>query len=40
MALDGILPEVEFKACPLNGRWYEIDNQEDLDAAERIFRDE
>ena len=40
VALDGILPEVEFKACPLNGRWYEIDNQEDLDAAERIFRDE
>ena len=40
VALDGILPEVEFKACPLNGRWYEIDDQEDLAAAERIFQDE
>ena len=40
VALDGILPEVEFKACPLNGRWYEIDDHEDLAAAERIFQDE
>ena len=40
VALDGILPEVEFRACPLNGRWFEIDNHEDLAAAERIFIDE
>ena len=40
VALDGILSEVEFRACPLNGRWYEIDNHEDLEAAERIFADE
>ena len=40
VALDGILPEVDFYACPLNGRWYEIDNHDDLAAAERIFADE
>jgi len=40
VALDAILPEVVFRACPLNGRWYEIDNHEDLAAAERIFADE
>ena len=40
VALDGILPEVEFKACPLNGRWYEIDDHEDLAAAERIFQED
>ena len=40
VALDAILPEVEFRACPLNGRWYEIDDHEDLAAAERIFMDE
>lgn len=40
VALDGILPEVRFEACPLNGRWYEIDNLDDLAAAERIFADE
>lgn len=37
VALNDILPEVEFRACPLNGRWYEIDDSEDLAAAERIF---
>ena len=40
VALDGILSEVEFRACPLKGRWFEIDNHEDLAAAERIFMDE
>lgn len=40
VALDGILSEVEFRACPLNGRWYEIDDHDDLAAAERIFADE
>jgi len=40
VALDGILSEVDFRACPLNGRWYEIDDHDDLAAAERIFADE
>ena len=40
VALDDILNEVEFRACPLDGRWYEIDNHDDLAAAERIFADE
>ena len=40
VALNGILGEVEFRACPLEGRWYEIDNHDDLAAAERIFADE
>ena len=40
VALDGILADVEFRACPLKGRWFEIDNHDDLAAAERIFIDE
>ncbi|MBQ6375198.1 MAG: phosphocholine cytidylyltransferase family protein [Clostridia bacterium] len=40
VALNDILAEVTFRACPLKGRWYEIDNHEDLAAAERIFADE
>ncbi|MBR2697190.1 MAG: phosphocholine cytidylyltransferase family protein [Clostridia bacterium] len=40
VALDAILGEVAFEACPLNGRWFEIDNHDDLAAAERIFADE
>ena len=40
VALDGILAEHAFHACPLEGRWYEIDNPDDLAAAERIFDDE
>ena len=40
VALDDILSEVKFEACPLNGRWFEIDNHDDLAAAERIFADE
>lgn len=39
VALDTILSEVEFKACPLKGRWLEIDNHEDLAAAERLFKE-
>lgn len=39
MALNDILTEVEFKACPIIGRWYEIDNLEDLKIAEKIFVD-
>lgn len=37
VALNDILNEVEFKACPLNGRWLEIDNHDDLAAAEKLF---
>ncbi len=37
VALNEILPEVEFKACPLVGRWLEIDNHDDLAAAEKLF---
>lgn len=39
VALNDILSEVEFKACPLNGRWLEIDNHDDLAAAEKLFKD-
>lgn len=39
VALDGILGEVEFRACPLRGRWMEVDTLEDLAEAERIFSD-
>lgn len=37
VALNDILPEVVFKACPLVGRWLEIDNHDDLAAAEKLF---
>lgn len=37
VALNDILDKVEFKACPLKGRWLEIDNHEDLAAAEKLF---
>ena len=37
VALNDILPKCDFKACPLKGRWFEIDNLEDLKAAELIF---
>lgn len=37
VALNDILEEVEFKACPLEGRWFEIDDHDDLAAAERLF---
>lgn len=39
VALNDILPEVIFKACPLDGRWLEIDNLDDLVAAEKLFKD-
>lgn len=38
VALNDILKDVEFKACPLIGRWFEIDNHEDLKAAEELFK--
>lgn len=37
VALNDILPYVTFKACRLVGRWLEIDNHEDLRAAEKLF---
>ena len=39
VALNDILKDISFKACPLVGRWYEIDNLEDLHAAELLFKD-
>lgn len=40
VALNDILSYVKFTACPLVGRWYEIDNSDDLDNAERLFANE
>lgn len=40
VALNDILPNVVFKACPLVGRWLEIDNHEDLAAAEKLFAED
>lgn len=37
VALNDILSDIEFKACPLVGRWLEIDNHEDLAAAQSLF---
>lgn len=37
VALNDILGSVIFEACPLDGRWLEIDNHEDLAAAEKLF---
>lgn len=38
VALNDILSEVEFRACPLVGRWFEIDNHDDLAKAEELFK--
>lgn len=37
VALNDILSEIRFEACPLDGRWIEIDNHDDLEAAKKIF---
>ncbi|WP_195415861.1 phosphocholine cytidylyltransferase family protein [Enterocloster citroniae] len=37
VALNDILAQIVFKACPLEGRWVEIDNHDDLEAAEKLF---
>lgn len=37
VALNDALADAAFYACPLNGRWLEIDNHEDLAAAEALF---
>lgn len=39
VALNDILNEVDFIACPLKGRWVEIDNHEDLAMATNLFKD-
>lgn len=39
VALNDILSDVVFRACPLVGRWFEIDNHDDLAYAEKIFAD-
>lgn len=37
VALNDAFSDAVFKACPLKGRWMEIDNHEDLAAAEALF---
>lgn len=37
VALNDILADVVFKPCALVGRWLEIDNHDDLAAAEKLF---
>ncbi len=37
VALNDAFKDVEFRMCPLNGRWLEIDNHKDLAAAEKLF---
>lgn len=38
VALNDVLKEIEFKACKLVGRWFEIDNHDDLAAAQELFK--
>ena len=37
VALNDILGNVVFEACPLVGRWFEIDDHNDLAVAEKLF---
>ena len=37
VAINAILPGQSFQACPLVGRWFEIDNLDDLREAEVLF---
>ena len=37
VALHDIFAQVEFHACPLRGRWIEIDTPEDLAMAQELF---
>lgn len=37
IAINDIFSECKFEACPLNGRWFEIDTHEDLKAAIELF---
>lgn len=38
VALDKIFPQTKFYPYVIDGRWFEIDNHEDLAKAERIFK--
>lgn len=38
VALDSIFSKVEFSPYNIEGRWFEIDNHEDLEAAEKLFK--
>lgn len=40
VALNDALNDAIFQACPLKGRWLEIDNHEDLAAAEVLFAED
>ena len=40
VALNDILKECKFRACPLNGKWVEIDTHEDLKIAKEIFKND
>ena len=37
VALDRAFADAAFRACPLSGRWFEIDDLDDLAAAESLF---
>ena len=39
VAINDILEECCFVACPLNGRWYEIDTHDDLEKAIKTFKE-
>lgn len=39
VALNDILEDTDFHSCPLTGRWFEIDNLDDLSHAEKLFTD-
>ena len=38
VALDNIFPKTSFKPYVIEGRWFEIDNHDDLHKAEKIFK--
>lgn len=38
VALDNIFPQTSFKPYVIEGRWFEIDNHDDLHRAEEIFK--
>lgn len=40
VAINDILDKERFEACPLVGRWVEIDNHEDLAIAQNLFKGE
>lgn len=40
VALNDAFADAIFQACPLKGRWFEIDNHEDLVDAEALFSEE